>query len=130
MRLNVGGETMSGMTVIATLVVKRTSQAWIDRARAYQILVDGVVKGTVRCGRELSLALPPGAHVVQARLDWTGSEPLRVHLGPGSTVRVKVEPRGVVHAAGRRYLRLSRMAEPSPGKARTPEPPPAESESP
>ena len=103
------GATMTGMTVIATLVVERTGQAWIDRARAYQIVVDGAVKGSVRCGRELSLALPPGAHTVRARLDWTGSPDLRVHLGPGATVRLQVEPRGARHALGRRYLRLRRV---------------------
>ncbi|MET0417657.1 MAG: hypothetical protein ABW022_16715 [Actinoplanes sp.] len=95
------------MTVIATLIVQRTGEAFIDRARAYQILVDGSVKGSVRCGRELKLALPPGRHLVRARLDLTGSETVPVHLGPGGTVRLKVEPRGLRHAFSRRYLRLS-----------------------
>ena len=97
------------MTVIATLTVERPSGHWIDRARAYQIVVDGAVKGVVRCGRELSLALPPGPHTVRARLHWTGSDDLPVHLGPGATVRLRVEPRGTRHAAGRRYLRLTRL---------------------
>ena len=111
MRSARGGATICGMTVIATLTVKRTAQAWIDRARAYEILVDGAVKGSVRCGRELSVALPAGAHTVQARLDWTGSEKVHVHLGPGQTVHLTVEPRGVRHAVGRHYLRLTRVAE-------------------
>ncbi|WP_250002574.1 hypothetical protein [Actinoplanes sp. M2I2] len=97
------------MTVIATLTVERPSGHWFDRARAYQIVVDGAVKGVVRCGRELSLALAPGPHTVRARLDWTGSDDLPVHLGPGATVRLRVEPRGTRHAAGRRYLRLTRV---------------------
>ena len=79
------GGTITGMTVIATLIVERTGQAFIDRARAYQILVDGTVRGGVRCGRELTLALPPGRHLVRARLDLTGSETVPVHLGPGET---------------------------------------------
>jgi len=97
------------MTVSATLTVERTGAASIDRARAYEILVDGAVKGTVRCGRELSVALPPGRHVVRARLTWTGSEDVPIHFGPGETVRLRVEPRGVRHAIGRRYLRLTRV---------------------
>lgn len=97
------------MTVIATLTVERPSGHWIDRARAYQIVVDGAVKGVVRGGRELSLALPPGPHTVRARLDWTGSDDLPVHLGPGTTVRLRVEPRGTRHAVGRRYLKLTRV---------------------
>jgi hypothetical protein len=98
------------MTVIATLTVERPSGHWIDRARAYQVVVDGAVKGVVRCGRELSLALPPGPHTVRVRLDWTGSDDLPVHLGPGATVRLRAEPRGARHAVGRRYLKLSRVA--------------------
>lgn len=109
MRSARSGETITGMTVIAKLVVERTSDAWVDRAHAYQIVVDGVVKGTVRCGRELTLALPPGAHLVQAKMKWTGSEQVRVHLGPGGEARLRVSPRGMLHAAGRRYLRLVRI---------------------
>lgn len=104
-----GGGTIGGMTVIATLIVERTGQVFLDRARAYQILVDGTVRGSVRCGRELSLALPPGRHLVRARLDLTGSETVPVHLGPGATVRLRVEPRGIRHALGRRYLRLTEV---------------------
>ena len=97
------------MTVIATLTVERTGAASIDRARAYQILVDGAIRGTVRCGRELSVAVPPGRHIVRARLNWTGSEAVPIHFGPGETVRMRVEPRGVRDAIGRRYLRLVRV---------------------
>jgi len=97
------------MTVIATLTVERPSGHWIDRSRAYQIVVDGAVKGVVRCGRELSLALPPGTHTVSAKLNWTGSESIPVHLGPGATVRLRVEPRGTRHAIGRRYLKLTKL---------------------
>ncbi|MEU8818482.1 hypothetical protein [Actinoplanes sp. NPDC048796] len=98
------------MTVIATLTVERPAGAWLDRARAFQIVVDGEVKGAVRCGREISLALPPGTHTVRAQLDWTGSPDFPVHLGPGATVRLRVEPRGARHAVGRNYLRLTRVA--------------------
>ena len=101
--------TIVVMTVIATLTVERPSGAWIDRARAFHIIVDGEEKGVLRCGRELSLALPHGTHTVRARLDWTGSDDLPVHLGPGATVRLRVEPRGTRFAASRRYLRLTRV---------------------
>jgi hypothetical protein len=97
------------MTVIATLTVQRPGASGIDRARAYEILVDGEPKGTVRSGRELSLALQPGRHTVRARLDWTGSEDVPVHLGPGATVRMRVRARGVRHVIGKRYLLLTRI---------------------
>jgi hypothetical protein len=97
------------MTVIATLKVERPGTTGIDRARAYEIIVDGEPKGSVGSGRELSLALQPGRHVVRARLDWTGSEDVAVHLGPGATVRMRVRPRGVRHVIGKRYLLLTEI---------------------
>jgi hypothetical protein len=109
MRMRATGGTISGMTVIATLTVERPAHAGLDRTRAYQILVDGTVKGTVQAGEELSLALPPGRHTVRARRDWTGSDDLPIHLGSGATVRLRVEPRSARHALGRRYLRLTRV---------------------
>ena len=117
MRSMPDGGTITGMTVIATLIVERTGQAFVDRARAYQVLVDGTVRGGVRCGRELTLALPPGRHLVRARLDLTGSETVPIHLGPGETVRMQVEPRGIRHALGRRYLRLTEVRSPEPGSS-------------
>ena len=101
--------TIGGMTVIATLTVVRPGVTGIDRARAYEILIDGKPKGTVRSGRELSVALQPGRHTVRARLDWTGSEIVPVHLGPGATVRMRVQARGVRHVIGKRYLLLTRI---------------------
>ncbi|NMO51592.1 hypothetical protein HH310_10355 [Actinoplanes sp. TBRC 11911] len=95
------------MTVIATLRVERPGATGIDRARAYEIIVDGEPKGVVRSGHELSLALQPGRHVVRARLDWTGSAEVPVHLGPGATVRLVVRSRGVRHVIGKRYLSLT-----------------------
>ena len=110
MRPTTADATIAGMTVIATLTIERPGdENRLHRARPYEIIVDGTVRGTVRSGQDLSLALPPGRHIVHARLAWTGSEDLEVHLGPGGTVRLRVEPRGVRHLASRHYLRLTRI---------------------
>jgi hypothetical protein len=95
------------MTVIATLTVVRPRGSWTDRVRAYQIVVDGAVKGSLRAGAEMSLALPPGAHTVQARSGRTASPDVPVHLGPGATVRLCAEPGDGGHAPGRRRLHLT-----------------------
>jgi hypothetical protein len=108
MRSAAADGTIIGMTVIATLTVERPDDdAWPRSARAYEILVDGAVRGTVRSGGSLALAVPPGRHTVRARLSWTGSDDLPIHLGSGGTVRLRVEPRGVQHLASRHYLRLT-----------------------
>ena len=80
------------MTVVATLIVVRPRGPLMERARTYEILVDGVAKGRLRAGRELALALAPGAHTVQARRGTVLGEEVRVHLGPGGQVRVRTGP--------------------------------------
>ena len=82
------------VTVAGTLVVSRPRGAWLDRRRAYRIVVDGKVKGKVKDGQELALVLEPGRHTIEARIDWSGSEPASLHVGPGATVRMSVESRG------------------------------------
>jgi hypothetical protein len=99
--------TMLRMTVIATLVVVRPAGSGPG---AYKIIVDGQEKGKVAAGGELSLALSPGAHRIRAKIDWTGSPEVPVHLGSGATVTFKVEPRGLRHGLSRdRYLSLTRV---------------------
>ena len=99
--------TMLRMTVIATLVVVRPAQSGPG---TYKIIVDGEEKGRVVAGQELKLALSPGTHRVRARIDWTGSPEIPVHLGSGATVKLQVEPRGLRHGLSRdRYLSLSRI---------------------
>ena len=84
------------MTIVGTLVVEGPPRSLTTLARAVPITVDGAVKGQVRAGKRLSLALAPGSHSVQA-----GSGPaLPVRLGPGLTTRVRVER----DAAGKLHL--------------------------
>ncbi len=93
------------MTVIGTLVVVRPAGSGPS---TYRIVVDGQVKGTVAAGHELTLALAPGTHQVRAQLEWTGSPDVDVHVGPGATTTVRVEPRSLRHALSRAgYLSLT-----------------------
>lgn len=79
------------MTLISTLIVARPRGSWTGRLSACAVIVDGAVKGEIRPGAELALALPPGAHTVQARLGHDHGPDTPVHLGPGATVRLRVE---------------------------------------
>ena len=84
------------MTVVATLVVEGPPRSLTTLARAVPISVDGAVKGQVRAGKRLTLALAPGSHSIQAG----DGAPLPVRLGPGLTTRVRVDRDG----AGRLHL--------------------------
>jgi hypothetical protein len=77
------------------LIVQRTAHQQRDARRAYKIYVDHELQGRLREGSVLEvLDLEPGAHIVQARLDWTGSPEHLVELGAGQTVKLIVEPAG------------------------------------
>ncbi|MFI1988615.1 hypothetical protein [Actinoplanes sp. NPDC020271] len=84
------------MTIVGTLVVEGPPRSLTTLIRAVPITVDGAVKGQVRAGKRLSLALAPGSHRVQA----AGGPVLPVRLGPGLTTRVRVER----DAAGQLHL--------------------------
>ena len=80
------------MTLIATIHVQRVSNRWVDRLRAYRILVDGQERGKVSRGESLELAVEPGAHVVQARIDWCRSPILEVNLTAGERADIECRP--------------------------------------
>jgi hypothetical protein len=71
----------------------RPASGWADRLRAYKIVIDGEVAGTVRAGRERSFALSPGRHEVAAKVDWASSAPLQVELAEDD-VTLECRPKG------------------------------------
>jgi hypothetical protein len=89
----------------ATLHIERPSRRFRDAKRSYRVLVDREVRGRVREGDVLTLTVAPGAHTVQARLDWTGSVEQAVDLEPGSTTTLIVAPAGQ-----RRWLHIGAAA--------------------
>jgi hypothetical protein len=82
------------VTIAGTLVVSRPRGSWLDRRRTYQVVVDGEVKGKVRGGAELALVVKPGRHTVLARNGRAGGPAASFHVGPGATVRMRVDAPG------------------------------------
>jgi hypothetical protein len=102
----------------ATLHIERPSRRFRDAKRSYRVLVDREVRGRVREGDVLTLTVAPGAHTVQARLDWTGSVEHAVDLEPGSTTTLIVAPAGQTFDLWRllssnQWIAVSRKGEPA-----------------
>lgn len=76
-----------------------------DLARTYVVDLDGSPRGRLRPGGELSLNVMPGRHVVQARIDWTGSPKHEISVTRDSIVRVCVEPNGGMLQVWRLFTR-------------------------
>jgi hypothetical protein len=77
---------------VTSIAIVRVPSFLGGSARAYKILVDGVESASLRGDAEANVEVAPGHHVVQARIDWTGSEEIPVSVGPGETVSMGVAP--------------------------------------
>jgi hypothetical protein len=60
---------------MVTITVHR-DRGWADKLRKYQILLDGVEIGRLAEGNMLVHQVGEGRHVVEAKVDWCGSQPL------------------------------------------------------
>jgi hypothetical protein len=54
-----------------------------SRWRAFTIEIDEQSKGAVRRGETQLFEVPPGSHLVRARIDWCCSRVVRLTLEPG-----------------------------------------------
>jgi hypothetical protein len=97
-----------------SLTVRR-DEGWADCLRRYRIILDGVEIGQLGEGEELCQEIGDGQHVIEARIDWAGSQPLRFEVrSRDQFVLVKSALRGwrvllavfYVIFAWRRYLSL------------------------
>ena len=61
-----------------------------DRWRAYKIFVDGDERGKISAQSVLDIAVTPGAHRLVAKIDWTRSEEIEVHVGENETIHLDV----------------------------------------
>jgi hypothetical protein len=73
-------------------VVKRRQRGSSSTFRAFRVLVDGNQVGKLRQGDELPVDVEPGTHAVQIKIDWAGSEPLKVTAGPGEVIGLVCQP--------------------------------------
>jgi hypothetical protein len=74
--------------------VERPRGYYVAVFRRYKILIDGKKVGAVKRGKTVSFAVIPGPHVVAARIDWSGSPQVTVHVPPGGQITLDVEPAG------------------------------------
>jgi hypothetical protein len=99
----------------ATIHLERQPGGWVDRARAYTLLVDGREMGQVKAGEALDAEVPAGAHEVQLKIDWARSLPQTLDLGSGETANFSCAPNANpltalwwVSVGRKRYIRLDR----------------------
>jgi hypothetical protein len=95
-----------------TIRLTREPRGRRDRLRAYSIVVDSHVVGTIRAAQTLDLPVARGAHSVQIAIDWARSPAISVDVAPRKTVHLRCAPNTAQSAligitVGRRkYIRL------------------------
>ena len=65
----------------AQITVRRTT-SYADHLRAYKIVVDGALVGTVQAGQSVTLPITPGKHSLRLRIDWCASEEIPFEAQP------------------------------------------------
>ncbi len=75
---------------MASIVFHRAS-GWVDRWRAYRIVVDGVDVTKLKRNQSVTIDVTAQEHVLQAQVDWCSSPVLVVDLSKGGQIDVDVE---------------------------------------
>ncbi len=76
----------------ARIHVNRRPGGYVDRARAYKVLVDGEEKGRIKAGESVTADVAPGRHEVHLGIDWARSPTLAVDVQPGEQVTLHCRP--------------------------------------
>jgi hypothetical protein len=69
-----------------TQIIIRRSASYADCLRAYQIVLDGAVVGSVRARQSVTIPVAPGVHSLTLRIDWCGSAEIPFEVHPGENV--------------------------------------------
>ena len=69
-------------------------------------MVDGVFVGQIWRGGTWTVAVPPGRHQIEVRIDWSGSRAVEFEVPVGGVVRFQVEPAGkLINGAWQMFTR-------------------------
>lgn len=80
------------------LHMERASAGYVDRYRAYKVIVNGEPKAELRRGDVKKIDVDPGEIEVYLKIDWCSSRKIRIALKTGETVRVCCRPRSLATA--------------------------------
>jgi hypothetical protein len=99
----------------SAIELTREADRYVDRTRAYRVLVDGERVGKIKAGETARYAVAAGMHRVQLRIDWCSSPTLEVDVPNGGHVALDCGPGAkfynlfwIIVARPGRYIALRR----------------------
>src|ERR1700679_981687 len=75
-----------------SITVVRSQSSLGGTARRYKVLIDGVERAALAGGDEVEVDVDAGAHSVEVRIDWTGSQSVEVVVADDDIASFAVEP--------------------------------------
>lgn len=97
----------------AFLNIERSDDGWVDRYRAYEVIVNGQKRADLRRGEQRTIEVGSGQIVVVVKIDWCSSHPLTIaEPEAGSELRIHCRPSNLMAAlysmvfARDNYIRL------------------------
>jgi hypothetical protein len=91
----------------SSIMVARDRHGWRDRARSYDIVIDGQQVAKIKRGQRVKLPLASGAHHVFMRINWGTSESIQLDVPPGESIELFCTTARSQLGAG--YIGLSRV---------------------
>lgn len=68
--------------------------AYVDRLRAYKVMVDGNEVGRIKNGETQSFPVAAGSHTLQLKIDWASSPDVGFDVAPGGEATFACRPKG------------------------------------
>lgn len=100
----------------SSIKVRRASNSWTDRLRAYEIVIDGCVAGRIHRGESHDFEVAAGPHEIFLKIDWCRSEMLALDLAAGQQAVIECSARTLLTGFywvtfGRsRYIKVAHVA--------------------
>lgn len=87
-------------------------RGYVDIARAYEVIVNGTVVGTIRNGGQFECDIPSGRCSVQLRVDWCGSNIIEIEATEGEVAEIECGS----NLRGWKLFRASKVMRESPNE--------------
>jgi hypothetical protein len=71
-------------------IIFHRGTGWVDRARAYKIVIDGEECGRLKRNSSLKVEIPAGPHEITAKIDWCGGNVIFVDAKEGGVTEIDV----------------------------------------
>lgn len=76
----------------ARIRIRRAAGGYVDRRRAYRVILDGTTTARIKHGESVTLETDAGHHELHLTLDWGRSPSLKLDLAPDKEVELRCRP--------------------------------------